>query len=79
MLYLATTIYDMKGDTVGDTFIMNVDDRKDKVLKIMDDAAGNMKKMHDNNYGIVDFVLMENYKAIYKRRYSIIEGDYINV
>lgn len=75
MLYLATTIYDMKGDTLGDTFIMNVDDRKDKALKIMDDAAGNMKKMHDNNYGIVDFVLMEGYKAIYKRRYSIIEEE----
>ena len=25
MLYLATTIYDMKGDTVGDTFMMYSD------------------------------------------------------
>ena len=69
MLYLATTVYDMKGDAIGDTFIMNVDDRKDKVLKIMHDAAGNMKKLHDNNYGSVDYVLMDGYKAIDKRRY----------
>lgn len=75
MLRLATTVYDMKGDAIADTFIMNVDDRKDKALKIMNDSAGNMKKLHDNNYGCVDYVLMDGYKAIHKRRYVRIREE----